>query len=118
MPAIPQATSVWFGVLALSVLLDVGATAYLKVAGDRLGGLGFFGAAVLGAVAFAPSIIAFGYAMKIGPTYVATVGVWAVGVYAGNALVGVVAFGDPFGWRTVAGVGAACGAVVLLKPAA
>ncbi len=118
MPTIPQAAAgwAWFGVLALSILLDVGGTAYLKLAGDRLGGLTFFWAAVLGTVAFAPSIIAFGYALKTGPSYVATVGVWAVGVYAGNALVGVLAFGDPFGWRTVVGIGAACGAVVLLKP--
>ena len=106
----------WFGALALSVACDVAATAYLKVAGERLHGLGFFGAAMLGALAFAPSIIAFGYAMKSGPSYIATVGVWAVAVYAGNALVGVMVFGDSFGWRTVGGIIAACVTVVLLKP--
>lgn len=106
----------WLGVLLLSVAFDVGATAYLKIAGDRIGGFGFFWASVLGVVAFAPSIVAFGYGLKLGPSYVATVGVWAVGVYAANALLGVVAFGEPFGVRTALGLVAACVAVVLLKP--
>jgi ABC-type antimicrobial peptide transport system permease subunit len=56
---------VWWGVLAVSVACDVGATAYLKVAADRLQGLGFFWAAVLGVAVFAPSIMSFGYAMLI-----------------------------------------------------
>lgn len=108
----------WFGVLAFSIACDAGATAYLKVAGDRLQGFGFFWASVLGVVAFAPSIMAFGYAIKIGPSYIGTLGIWAVGIYAANATVGVMAFGDPFSWRTVLGVGAACATVLLLKPAA
>ena len=107
---------VWFGVLALSVACDVGATAYLKIAGDRLQGSGFFWAAVLGVVVFAPAIITFGYAMKIGPSYIATVGVWAVGVYAANAIAGVLIFGDSFSWRTAVGIMTACVTVVLLKP--
>jgi multidrug transporter EmrE-like cation transporter len=111
-----QPLLVWFSVLAASVAFDVGATAYLKVAADRIEGFGFFWSTVLGAVAFAPSIIAFGYAMKIGPSYIATVGVWAVGVYAANAVVGVLAFGDRFSLRTVAGLIAAGATVVLLKP--
>ena len=106
----------WFGVLALSVARDVVATAYLEIAGDRLEGLGFFWAAALGVVVFGPSIIIFGYAMKIGPSYIATVGVWAVGIYAANALVGVLAFGDTFSWRTAAGLITACVTVILLKP--
>ena len=115
----PAATlPLWFTVLAISIACDVGATAYLKLAGDRLQGFGFFWAAVLGVVAFAPSIMTFGYAMKIGPSYIGTVGIWAVGVYAANAAVGVIAFGDPFSWRTVLGVSAACVTVLLLKPAA
>src|SRR3954447_25233686 len=92
-------TLVWFCVLALSVVADVGATAYLKVAGDNLHGFGFLSAALFGAAAFAPSIIAFAYAIKIGPSYIATVGVWAVGVYVANAVVGVMAFGEAFSWR-------------------
>ena len=108
----------WFSVLALSIACDSGATAYLKVAGDRLQGFGFFWAAVLGVVAFAPSIMTFGYALKIGPSYIGTVGIWAVGIYAANAVVGVMAFGDPFSWRTVLGVSAACATVLLLRPAA
>jgi drug/metabolite transporter (DMT)-like permease len=108
---------VWFGVLAISVAFDVAATAYLKLAGDRLQGLGFFAAAILGVAVFGPSIIAFSYAMKIGPAYIATVGTWAVGIYAANAAVGVLAFGDPWSWRTAAGIVAACVTVVLLKPA-
>jgi multidrug transporter EmrE-like cation transporter len=106
----------WFGVLAVSVAFDVGATAYLKVAGDQYQGLGFLSASVLGVVAFAPSIITYGYAIKIGPSFIAKIGIWAVGVYAANAMVGVLAFGDAFGWRTVAGIVAACVTVVLLKP--
>jgi multidrug transporter EmrE-like cation transporter len=107
----------WFSVLALSIACDAVATAYLKVASDRLQGFGFFWATVLGVVAFAPSIMTFGYAIKSGPSYIATVGIWAVGVYAANAIVGVTAFGDSFSWRTVLGVGAACATVLLLKPA-
>jgi drug/metabolite transporter (DMT)-like permease len=110
-------TLVWIGVLLVSIAGDVCATAYLKVASDRLQGLGFFWATVLGVVAFAPSIMTFGYAMKIGPSYIATVGIWAVGVYAANAVVGVLAFGDVMTWRTVVGIGAACVAVMMLKPA-
>jgi drug/metabolite transporter (DMT)-like permease len=113
-----SALALWFSVLAFSVACDIGATAYLKVASDRLQGFGFFWAAVLGVAVFAPSIMSFGYAMKIGPSYIATVGIWAVGVYAANAVVGVLAFGDPFSWRTVLGVAAACFTVVLLKPVA
>ncbi|HEU5431593.1 MAG TPA: hypothetical protein VFU81_08020 [Thermomicrobiales bacterium] len=110
-------TALWLGLLFVSVACDVGATAYLKVAGDRIDGLGFFGTAVIGVVVFAPSIITFGYSMKVGPSYLATVGIWAVGVYAANAVVGVVAFGDPFGVRTALGVVLACVTVVLLNPA-
>jgi multidrug transporter EmrE-like cation transporter len=118
MVSVSPSILVWFGVLALSIAADAGATAYLKVAGDRLQGLGFLSAAVAGAVAFAPSIIAFAYAIKIGPSYIGTVGIWAVGVYVANAVVGVVAFGDAFSWRTIAGIGAACVTVILLKPTA
>jgi drug/metabolite transporter (DMT)-like permease len=110
-------TLLWFGVLAISVAFDVAATAYLKLAGERLEGLGFFWAALLGVAVFGPSIMTFGYALKIGPSYIATVGIWAVGVYAANAAVGVLAFGDPWSWRTAAGIVAACVTVVLLKPA-
>lgn len=103
--------------LAGSIGCDAGATAYLKIAGDRIGGLGFFGAAVLGVVVFAPSIILFGYALKAGPSFIATVGIWAVGIYAANAVLGVTAFGDALNWRLVLGLATACMTVVLLKPA-
>ncbi len=106
----------WFGLLALSVVFDVAATAYLKIAGDRVQGFGFFSAAVLGVVVFGPAIVTFGYALKIGPSYIATVGIWAVGIYAANAVAGVLLFGDTFSWRTAAGILAACVTVVLLKP--
>jgi multidrug transporter EmrE-like cation transporter len=98
MATITPATALplWFAVLAISIACDVGATAYLKLATDRLQGFGYFWAAVLGVATFAPSIMTFGYAMKIGPSYIGTVGIWAVGVYAANAVVGVIAFGDPF----------------------
>jgi hypothetical protein len=109
-------TAFWLGVLLISVACDVGATVYLKLAADRIQGLGFFWASVAGVVAFAPSIVAFGYGIRLGPSYIATVGLWAVGVYAANAAVGVLAFGDPFGMRTALGLIAACAAVVLLKP--
>ena len=108
----------WFSVLAISIACHASATAYLKVAGDRLQGFGFLWASVLGVVAFAPSIMTFGYAMKIGPSYIGTVGIWAIGVCAANAVVGVLVFGDPFSWRTVLGVSAACATVLLLKPVA
>jgi hypothetical protein len=58
----------------------------------------------------------FGYALKTGPSYIATVGSWAVGVYAANALVGIAAFGDSFTPRTALGIVAACATVILLKP--
>jgi hypothetical protein len=114
---ISSATTIWAGLLLLSVVADAGATAYLKVVGDRIDGLGFFSAAVIGVVAFAPSIVLIGYALRAGSSYIVTVGIWAVGVYAANALVGVFVFDDPFTVRTAAGVAAAGAAVVLLKPA-
>ena len=63
---IASATVAWAGFLALSVVADAGATASLKVAGDRIDGFGFFWAAVVGLVAFAPSIVLFGYALRSG----------------------------------------------------
>ncbi len=107
----------WTGLLFLSVLADTVATAYLKIAGARIEGLTFFWAAAFGVIAFAPSIILFGYAMRSGQSYLATVGIWAVGVYATNAIVGVALFGDTFTSRTALGIAAACLAVALLKPA-
>lgn len=107
----------WAVLLLCSVACDAAATAYLKIAGDRIDGLGFFWANAAGVALFAPSIMLFGYAIKAGPSYVATVGIWAVGVYAVNAVLGVVAFGDAFSVRLALGVAAACFAVVLLKPA-
>ena len=47
---------------------------------------------------------------------IATVGVRAVVIYAANASVGVLACGDPFSWRTAAGLIAACATVILLEP--
>src|SRR4029079_8836059 len=101
----------------LSVLADVGASVYLKVAGDRIDGMGFFFAGVVGVVVFAPSIVLIGYALKAGPSYIATLGTWAVGVYALNTVAGVVAFHDPFTPRVALGMALACVTVVLLKPA-
>jgi multidrug transporter EmrE-like cation transporter len=111
------ALAVWAALLVVSVLADVVATAYLKVAGDRLGNAGFVWAAAAGVLVFAPSIVAFGYALRAGPSYAATVGTWAVGVYAGNAVAGVMLFGDSASWRLAAGLAAAAVAVGLLKPA-
>ena len=115
--AFSSPTAVWLAVVAASVLFDVGATAYLKAAGDRIEGQGFFWATVIGVLVFAPSIILYGYGLKLGPSYIATIGIWAVGVYAANAVVGVLAFGDSFEWRIVLGLVAAGATVVLLKPA-
>src|SRR5688572_25186070 len=53
--------SSWSGALFLYVVGDAAATAYLSVAGDRIGGLSFVVAAMIGVVVFAPSIILFGY---------------------------------------------------------
>ena len=115
--AISTTANVWAGLLLLSVLADAMATAYLKVAGTRIDGLSFLWAATIGVIAFAPSIILFGYAMRSSQSYLATVGVWAVGVYATNVIVGVAVFGDDFNTRIALGVAAACLAVALLKPA-
>jgi multidrug transporter EmrE-like cation transporter len=114
--AISSATAAWLGLLLSSALCDVVATAFLKVASDRIHGAGFLWAAILGVAIFGPSIIMFGYAMRIGPSYLATAGIWAVGVYALNAVVGVMVFGDPFGWRIAAGMATACATVALLMP--
>jgi multidrug transporter EmrE-like cation transporter len=107
----------WFGLLCLSILCDVIATAYMKVAGERVEGRGFFVAAVIGVVVFAPSIVTFGYAMRVGSSYLATVGVWVVGIFTGNAIVGIYAFGDRLNLRTALGIAAACLTVVLLRSA-
>jgi multidrug transporter EmrE-like cation transporter len=112
-----HAAVIWLSLLALSVACDVLASVYLKVAGDRIDGFGFFWAAVLGVVAFAPSIVLIGYALQRGPSYIATIGIWAVGVYAANAVVGVLVFDDAFTFRTALGISTACVTVVLLKPA-
>ena len=115
--ALSVTTLGWTSLLLFSIAGDAAATAYLKLAGDRIDGLGFFWASVAGVAMFAPSIVLFGYALKAGPSYVATVGIWAVGVYAVNTVLGVVAFGDAFNARLALGIAAACLTVVLLKPA-
>jgi multidrug transporter EmrE-like cation transporter len=112
-----SSSALWLLLVSASVVFDVGASIYLKLAGDRIGGFGFFWAAAIGVFVFAPSIVMFGYALKVGPSYVATIGIWAVGVYVANACVGVLAFGDPFSSRTAFGVATACLTVILLKPA-
>ncbi|HYI16517.1 MAG TPA: hypothetical protein VEX37_14065 [Thermomicrobiales bacterium] len=109
-------TASWAMFLLLSVAGDALATAYLKLSGDRIDGMGFFGAAVAGVVVFAPSIVLFGYALKTGPSYIATVVIWAVGIYAANAVLGFMAFGDTFSIRAALGIALACVVVVLLKP--
>jgi hypothetical protein len=106
----------WVLVLLASMLLDAVASAYLNAIGERYEGSGFFLATVVGVVAFAPSIILLGYALKIGPSYIASVGAWFIGAYLANAIVGIVAFDDPFTTKTVAGIVIACIAVVLLTP--
>jgi multidrug transporter EmrE-like cation transporter len=110
-------TLAWPALLAASIFFDVLATAYLRVAGERVAGLGYFLAATAGLVIFAPSIVAFGYALRAGPSYLATVGVWVVGILAGNALIGIVAFGDRLDLRTALGIAAACLTVLLLRSA-
>jgi multidrug transporter EmrE-like cation transporter len=52
----------------------------------------------------------------IGPISIATVGVWAAGVYAANAVVGILVFGDNFSPRIIAGLLAACATIALLNP--
>ncbi|MGH2535027.1 MAG: hypothetical protein ACRDJW_22425 [Thermomicrobiales bacterium] len=78
------ATALRAGLLALSVGMDAAATVYLKIAGDRIEGMGFFMPAVLGMVMCAPSIMLFDHALTTGSSYFATVGFWAVRVYAVN----------------------------------
>jgi multidrug transporter EmrE-like cation transporter len=69
---------------------------------------------MLGIIVFAPSIITFGYAMKAVPSYIATAGGWAVGIYATSALVGALVFHEPFTTRTAIGIAAACLSLMLL----
>ena len=54
--------------------------------------------------------------MRVGPSYLATVGIWAVGVYALNAVVGVMVFGDPSVGGSRPESATACATVALLKP--
>jgi multidrug transporter EmrE-like cation transporter len=112
-----SSTTTWSLFLIFSIAGDVAATTYLKLAGDRIDGLSFFWAAVIGVIAFAPSIILFGYALQAGPSYIATIGIWAVGVFAVNAALGFLAFGDVFSFRAALGIVLACVTIVLLKPA-
>ena len=103
----------WMGLLIASILFDVGATAYLKWAGDRFSDT-FLLANVLGIAIFAPAIVTFGYALREGSSYLVTTLVWLVGLTLGNTLVGVLVFGDPFGAARAVGLGTALVALVLL----
>src|SRR6476659_4606943 len=87
---------VWMSLLAASILCDLGATAYLKWAGDRFSDT-FLLANVLSIAIFAPAIVTFGYALREGPSYLVTTLVWLIGLTLGNTLVGVLVFGDLFG---------------------
>src|SRR4051794_30379471 len=104
---------VWVGLLIASILFDVGATAYLKWAGDRFSDT-FLLANVLSIAIFAPAIVTFGYALREGSSYLVTTLAWLVGLTLGNTLVGVLVFGDPFSAPRAAGIGAAVVAVILL----
>jgi multidrug transporter EmrE-like cation transporter len=103
----------WIGLLIASILCDVGATAYLKWAGERFSDT-FLLANVLSIAIFAPAIITFGYALREGSSYLVTTLAWLVGLTLGNTLVGVLVFGDPFGTPRMLGLAAAVVALVLL----
>jgi multidrug transporter EmrE-like cation transporter len=103
----------WIGLLGVSVLCDVVATAYLKWAGDRFSD-NFLLANLASITLFAPAIVTFGYALREGSSYLVTTLVWLVGLTLGNTLVGVLVFSDPFGIAKAAGLGAAVVALVLL----
>ena len=105
----------WATALFASIVLDAFATAYLKIASERLEGSGFFLASMLGVLVYAPSIILIGYAFKVSPSYLATIGIWFIGAYAANALLGIIAFDDTFTFRTAAGIAAAGLTVFLLR---
>src|SRR4051794_38724928 len=96
---------VWLSLLAASILFDVGATAYLKWAGDRFSDT-FLLANVLSIALFAPAIVTFGYALREGSSYLVTTLVWLVGLTLGNSLVGALVFGDPFGTARAVGLAA------------
>ena len=108
-----RVSPLWIGLLGVSILCDVVATAYLKWAGDRFAAH-FLLANVLSIILFAPAIVTFGYALREGSSYLVTTLVWLVGLTLGNTLVGVMVFGDPFGVAKIAGIGAALIALVLL----
>jgi multidrug transporter EmrE-like cation transporter len=110
---IPRVSALWTGLLGVSILCDVVATAYLKWAGDRFAD-NFLAANLASIALFAPAIVTFGYALRVGSSYLATTLVWLVGLTVGNTVVGVLVFGDPFGLAKVAGIGAAVAALVLL----
>jgi multidrug transporter EmrE-like cation transporter len=103
----------WLGLLAVSILCDVVATAYLKWASDRFRDT-FLLANVLSIAIFAPAIVTFGYALREGSSYLVTTLAWLVGLTLCNTVVGVVLFGDPFGMAKAAGMCAAVVALVLL----
>jgi multidrug transporter EmrE-like cation transporter len=103
----------WLGLLGVSILCDVVATAYLKWAGDRFSN-SFLLANIASIALFAPAIVTFGYALREGSGYLVTTLVWLVGLTLGNTLVGVLVFGDPFSMMRMAGIGAALIALVLL----
>jgi hypothetical protein len=105
-------------VLFVSVAFDVGATPPPTSSWPATGSAAWASAGQVSSVwfVFAPSIISFGWGLDLRPSYVATVGIWAVGVDAANTVIGMVAFGDPFGARTALGGVVARITVFLLKP--
>lgn len=103
----------WLGLLGISILCDVIATAYLKWAGDRFSEH-FLLANVASVALFAPAIVTFGYALREGSSFLVTTLIWLVGLTLGNTLAGVMVFGDPFGMMRAAGIGAAIVTLVLL----
>lgn len=103
----------WLGLLGVSILCDVIATAYLKWAGDRFSE-NFLLANIASIALFTPAIVTFGYALRAGSSFLVTTLIWLVGLTLGNTLVGVTVFGDPFGLMRAAGIGAALVALVLL----
>ena len=108
-----RVSPLWLGLLGVSILCDVIATAYLKWAGDRFSN-SFLLANVASIALFAPAIVTFGYALREGSSYLVTTLFWLVGLTLANTLVGVMVFGDPFGLLRATGICAALVALVLL----
>lgn len=99
-----------FALLTFSIAFEVLGTTMMKLSE----GFTHFGFGLATAVCYVLTFSVFTVALKRIPLGLAY-GIWGGTGTAATALVGIIAWGDPFGWTTCVGIALIAGGIVLLN---